>query len=685
MVPAARGIRVGERIARPTVVETFDTVPWLVDWAAATALISVLATLMDVALMQRKFSYFTGGFLSADHVTHGGQVVAFILASFLADAAVTGVLVALTLWACGRVRIVRRLAVPSALAVAIAPLLVSNFIAYQLLAYLGDAFDFRLMFDLAGRDPNEILAVSSAHLTWIAYAALASAAVCVAAVVTIRRLGRSVFSRVELVSFRRAMLPALILLCVGLIATSVFRASSVVVNAGVIRKPSGRALNAIVEPLSDFDHDGAGLFSRPGDPALFDAAVRPYAPEIPGNGIDENGVGGDLPAGIGPYTEPPVPSGPWSSQPDIVFFMLESIRGDVIGSSFGGQPVTPVLNGLAARGISATHAYSHNGFTVQSRRHTFTGSTADVRGDRTLIDEFNEHGYETAYFSAQDESFGGPSEGIGFERAAVAYDARQDVNLRFSQFTTPGSLAVPYQVVVDRESTFLSARRTKAPLFLHVNFQDTHFPYSHRAVRPLLSDVTLGQFEIVPQRAEALRAMYLNTTRNVDEAIGAVLSRVRAATGRDAAVIVLSDHGESLFDEGFLGHGFALNEAQTRIPLIVTDLPVVIDEPFVQADLRDVLLRALTNAAQGAGPRLQQKDSKRIFQYLGSVQQPAQIALTGLKDQIAYDFRTNQVQWNGAEWRQPERLTPRESGAWLELIHLWERMILARGERAPSP
>jgi arylsulfatase A-like enzyme len=234
-------------------------------------------------------------------------------------------------------------------------------------------------------------------------------------------------------------------------------------------------------------------------------------------------------------------------------------------------------------------------------------------------------------------------------------------------------------------STFLSARRTKAPLFLHVNFQDTHFPYSHRAVRPLLSDVTLGQFEIVPQRAEALRAMYLNTTRNVDEAIGAVLSRVRAATGRDAAVIVLSDHGESLFDEGFLGHGFALNEAQTRIPLIVTDLPVVIDEPFVQADLRDVLLRALTNAAQGAGPRLQQKDSKRIFQYLGSVQQPAQIALTGLKDQIAYDFRTNQVQWNGAEWRQPERLTPRESGAWLELIHLWERMILARGERAPSP
>ena len=50
---------------------------------------------------------------------------------------------------------------------------------------------------------------------------------------------------------------------------------------------------------------------------------------------------------------------------------------------------------------------------------------------------------------------------------------------------------------------------------------------------------------------------------------------------------MLADHGESLFDEGFLGHGYALNDAQTRIPLIVSGLPLRLVEPFGQVDLRD--------------------------------------------------------------------------------------------------
>ena len=40
---------------------------------------------------------------------------------------------------------------------------------------------------------------------------------------------------------------------------------------------------------------------------------------------------------------------------------------------------------------------------------------------------------------AQDESFGGPALGVGFERADVAYDARMDRDKRYSRFTTPGS------------------------------------------------------------------------------------------------------------------------------------------------------------------------------------------------------------------------------------------------------
>jgi hypothetical protein len=40
----------------------------------------------------------------------------------------------------------------------------------------------------------------------------------------------------------------------------------------------------------------------------------------------------------------------------------------------------------------------------------------------------------------------------------------------------------------------------------------------------------------------------------VDRAIGNVVDAVTRARGRPPAVLVTSDHGESLFEEGFIGH-----------------------------------------------------------------------------------------------------------------------------------
>jgi hypothetical protein len=302
-----------------------------------------------------------------------------------------------------------------------------------------------------------------------------------------------------------------------------------------------------------------------------------------------------------------------------------------------------------------------------------------------LIDDFRAQGYEVAYFSAQDESFGGAEFDVGFARADVSYDARQDVDRRYTTFTTPGSLAVPAEVVTERVTAFLRERRRDQPLFLVLNIQDTHFPYRHATIRPVVSDVALDRFQIAPARADALRAMYLNTTRNVDDAIAIALDEARASLGREPGVIVLSDHGESLYDEGFLGHGYALNDAQTRIPLIVANLPIVIEEPFGQSELRDAIAHAFVTAAPGAGAQLRQNAAKSIFQYLGSVQRPVQIALTSITGQMAYDFRSGRVQVDRVGWRRPDALDPDEFSRWRQLVHHWELMVLARSQRAPSP
>jgi membrane-anchored protein YejM (alkaline phosphatase superfamily) len=295
------------------------------------------------------------------------------------------------------------------------------------------------------------------------------------------------------------------------------------------------------------------------------------------------------------------------------------------------------------------------------------------------VDDFKTHGYDTAYFSAQDESFGGPDQGVGFERADVAYDARADRDRRYSTFTTAGSLAVSHEVIGGRVREFLSARASDRPLFLYVNFHDTHFPYHHGDVQPILGGTILSQSDLSPSRAEDLRAMYLNTAANVDRAIGRLLEEATRALGRAPGVIVLSDHGESLFDEGFLGHGYALNDAQTRIPLVVDNLPLRIREPFGQADLRRAIHRALSHpAGSTSGPELVRDESKRVFQYLGTIERPRALGAVSANGRLVYDMRERKAQIDGV-WRSERELSERERQQVLDLIHTWERMVIARG------
>ena len=643
-------------------------------------------TAFDAFLLQEKRAFFTGGFLSVDNAAHPADAAAFLLSSFATDVAVVGVVAAVVLWLTGRFRLTAPARLLIVLVAAVAPFVILDFLNYQLLQYLGDTFDLSLMFDLTGRSPKELLAVAAKHLVIPGAIALGAIA---ALGVTFRLLNRSgrggrTASRMPL----SGVALALLLFVVVVVTTTALRIADDVIDNGLRRKPTGQLMSWLVDATSDVDRDGYGIGGQMADPAPFDAHIYPYALDVPGDGVDQDGVGGDLPASGMPYREGPAVSPVFRQHPPIVMVMLESFRADLLGSAVGGVPVTPVLDGIAKRGLSVPLAYSPNGYTVQSRFHTLSGSLLNLRGGRTLVDDFKANGYQVAYFSAQDESFGGQAMSIGFDRADVSYDARQDRKLRNSSFTTAGSLVVPLSVLEKRVDSFLQSRSTDRPLFLYLNFQDTHFPYYHPGLASIVPGRVLDESAITPANRDAVHAMYANAAANVDRAIGSMLDRVRTAVGAEPAIIVLSDHGESLFDEGFLGHGYALNDVQTRIPLVAAGLPLVIKEPFGEADLRDAVGDALGGESLEARPTVVAAPGKLVFQYLGSIDRPRQIAFVGAPEsggaaagagaRIIYDFRNGRALAADGTWRAPDRLDPPDRARFLQLIRYWEQMMLAR-------
>ena len=165
---------------------------------------------------------------------------------------------------------------------------------------------------------------------------------------------------------------------------------------------------------------------------------------MPGNGIDEDGVGGDLPVAEAAYSEGAATAPPWALEagrrprPARERARRRARRDDRRAPGDAGAARTSLRPAA-----SAPLAFSHNGFTYQSRFHLFSGSLAGVRGGRTLVDDFKGNGYRVGYFSGQDDSFGGPELAVGFDRADAFFDARSAPDRRYTQFSTPGSLAVP--------------------------------------------------------------------------------------------------------------------------------------------------------------------------------------------------------------------------------------------------
>ena len=205
---------------------------------------------------------------------------------------------------------------------------------------------------------------------------------------------------------------------------------------------------------------------------------------------------------------------------------------------------------------------------------------------------------------------------------------------RSGAFAAQGSVNIDGKVLLREFDRRLGNREAwQRPHFVYVNFQSAHFPYFNPGMDRVLPGEPIPRGEISLGNRERVMQTYANAIAYNDRLIGALLERLRRlGVLENSLIVVTADHGESLFDDGFLGHGHMLNDQQTRIPFILSRPGVAMPPVIGLDDMRALILRA-------AGAPVAAPAGRPVFQFLGSLDRPGAIGTVDAEGRrLVFDF-----------------------------------------------
>jgi len=291
------------------------------------------------------------------------------------------------------------------------------------------------------------------------------------------------------------------------------------------------------------------------------------------------GTPADLPA-------PPPATAPKPALPDVVLITIDTLRADRCSLYGAARPTTPFLDKLARTSVVFDAAYGASSWTPPSMASIFTGLPPRAHGvikgairegaavNQQVLDD---------RFTTIAESF----RAAGYYTIGVSSNAHVVRRTGFSQgfdaFRAPlwkgaGEVNAAAQELV-------AARPPGKPLLLWIHYFDPHNPYLAHApwidsfdvdfawVQRLAGaeqDALLAQARscgyAAPMQA-ALLALYDSEIAFVDAALRRLFHSL-PLTG-NALVAITSDHGETLMNRGWIGHGNSLYDEETRVPLLI--------------------------------------------------------------------------------------------------------------------
>ena len=633
----------------------------------AFALVLLLSLGIELLLIDRKFGIFSGGFGQPLALKSAGDILLFLAASASAHIIVLGLLYLV---------FARLFPSPTQGAerlFSFAYLGAGGFLAalsirLELVRYFSDAVSFQLFQNLGGGSiVTAFLYAGQESMTplSIGIVAIVTYAILLSLLRRQPRPSRPHSPKLTITASTCLLIGAATLgLC--------FAANQDPATRGAAgRMTAFASMTALLHEATDFDRDGYSLFSSQIDRQPFDPKRHPYALDVPGNGLDEDGLAGDLKDNriVATPGLPPLPQ----KKRHLVLIVLESTRFDALGKVINGRPVMPNLEILARQGSSFRNAYSHAGFTTPSVTSLLTGKLIPLPGDPSLYCDLRQAGYRVGVFSTMDENFGGIAKITGSRRCAdVFFDARRLHNERAFAFASAGSLVVDESKIFSRFAKAYGKRANwQQPNFIYFNFQSPHFPYFHPEMTRHLVQRPLARDEIAPERRRDLAPTYYNAVAYADHWIGKVRDQLKAlGVLQNTLLVVAADHGESLFENDFLGHGFRINDSQLHIPLVFSQPGLAQRGPIGLEDVRWLIGDALAN-------RKPHRKAAPSFHYIGDIDRPSLIGRRETKGGFTiFDFDDRSVRFSENGVRHPYDTLPVDSVSRAQadaLIRDWER------------
>lgn len=281
------------------------------------------------------------------------------------------------------------------------------------------------------------------------------------------------------------------------------------------------------------------------------------------------------------------------ARPNLLVYMVDTLRADELGCYGAAITETPAIDSFAAGGTLFERASSPSANTRASVASLFTGLPPFIHGaenNRTdltgggralvrLAELLRDAGYSTAAVVSNPNV-----------ASLFGYDAGFDTYVELYEQRTEAGPAMPHELdaraprVVREVREVIAALPADRPWFVFALSIDPHSPYMppgdyatrydpdvERSAGSLRAIIEFDQRIAGGERpsAAAMQALYRGEVTFADEHFGRLLGWLEEQGLREETLVVFtSDHGEEFVEHGLRGHGKAVFEESTHVPLV---------------------------------------------------------------------------------------------------------------------